>query len=163
MAGKKVTKLVRTLKKKRWKLALAESMTGGLAAHEMAGAMGTSDVFTGSIVCYSPEAKKSALGISQTMIDKYTTESQEVTDALAKNLQRVIRADIYASVTGLASPGGSETKEKPVGTVFFSLKLGRKILRRRKVFSGSPLKIRKKACKELYSFITEKVQISGNK
>lgn len=54
------------------------------------------------------------------MLKKYTAESKEVTDALAKYLRQPIATDIHAAITRLASPGGSETAEKPVGTVFFS-------------------------------------------
>jgi nicotinamide-nucleotide amidase len=62
-------------------------------------------------------------------------------------------ADIHAAITGLASPGGSETKEKPVGTVFLCVYYKNKIYRERKLFRGSPLQVRKKACDALYVMI----------
>src|SRR4051794_28794817 len=109
---------IKQLQEKNLILALAESVTCGLAAHKLSTAPGTSDVLAGSIVCYTPEVKRDLLGVSQKLIDRYTCESMEVTEALAKNLGKLIDADIYAALTGLASPGGSETKDKPVGTIF---------------------------------------------
>jgi nicotinamide-nucleotide amidase len=78
---------------------------------------------------------------------------KEVTERLARNLKSIISADIHAAVTGLASAGGSETKDKPVGTVFFSIVYKGKIRNFRKQFRGTPLEIREKACTTLYELI----------
>lgn len=144
------TQLIHTFREKNLTLALAESMTCGLAAHTLASVRGTADVLMGSIVCYSEEVKTCVLQVSPRMIKKYTAESQQVTDALVAQLRKIIAADVYAAITGLASDGGSETKTKPVGTVFFSVFIHRKRYRIRKKFTGSPLMIRKKACEFLY-------------
>jgi nicotinamide-nucleotide amidase len=82
----------------------------------------------------------------------------EVTEGLAKNLSGLMKANVYAAVTGLASEGGSETKEKPVGTVFFSVVYKRKPYNARKLFRGSPSEIKEKACLELYRLILDVVQ-----
>lgn len=148
---------IRTLKEKQLKLALAESITCGLAAHLLAGVPGTSEVLAGSIVCYSPEVKTGLMGIGESMIRRYSCESMEVTEALAKKLPKLIRADVYAAITGLASGGGSETADKPVGSVFLVVCYKRRIFRQEKVFRGSPLTIRKKACYELYRMILERI------
>jgi nicotinamide-nucleotide amidase len=138
-------------------LALAESITCGMAAEKLATAFGTSDVFHGSIVCYTPEVKKRLLRVPQTIIDKYTTESMQVTELLARHLNKLINAQIYAALTGLASPGGSETKRKPVGTVFICIVHGKKIFKKKFLFKGTPLEIRKKSCLALYELIIEKI------
>ena len=151
--NKTVSVLIKTLKEKELTLALAESMTCGLAAHKLSTCPGTSDVFAGAVVCYTPAVKKNMFSIPQTRIDQYSCESKEITEALAKNLSKNIKADIYAAVTGLASAGGSETKAKPVGSVFFSVMYKNKVHNFRKVFRGSPLEIRTKACLELYQCI----------
>lgn len=146
------------MQEKGMTLALAESMTCGFASHKLNNIKGTSDVFKGSIVCYSPEVKKSLLKVPQKMIDRYTCESQQVTDALAKNLHRIIPADVCAVITGLASPGGSETQSKPVGTVFISVFHEGKLRRLRHRFYGSPLQIKLKACEKLFELILETIQ-----
>jgi nicotinamide-nucleotide amidase len=144
------TQLIHTFREKNLTLALAESMTCGLAAHTLASVRGTADVLMGSIVCYSEDVKTCVLHVSPRMIKKYTAESQQVTDALITQLRKMITSDVYAAITGLASEGGSETKTKPVGTVFFSVFIYGRLHRIRKKFTGSPLMIRKKACEFLY-------------
>ncbi|MDB5228189.1 MAG: hypothetical protein JWN78_2382 [Bacteroidota bacterium] len=149
----KSREFINTLKEKELTVAFAESMTCGLAAHKLSTVKGVSDVLAGSVVCYTPDVKMKLLRVKKDMICKCTCESQEVTDALATNLSKLIKADIYAAVTGLASEGGSETKEKPVGTVFFSVLYKNKIHPLRKLFRGTPSEIKEKACLELYKFI----------
>jgi nicotinamide-nucleotide amidase len=144
---------ITTLRKKKLTLALAESMTCGLAAHKLSNVVGTSDVLKGGITCYTPEIKIKVLGISIKIIEAYTCESQEVTNALAKNLRKLIKADICAAITGLASPGGSETKDKPVGTVFLSFFYKGKVYAQKKILKGTPTEIKRKACRKLYHFI----------
>lgn len=148
-----VNKLIKRLEEEELTMAIAESMTCGLAAHQLSTTPGTAEVFAGSIVCYTPEVKRSLLGVSERKMNTYTCESKEVTEALAKNLTRLIKADLHAAITGLASPGGSETAGKPVGTVFYSVYYKKKMHNERKLFRGTPLEIRKKACKGLYGMI----------
>jgi nicotinamide-nucleotide amidase len=154
---KKINTFINRLKEKELTLALAESMTCGLAAHKLSTTPGTAEVLKGSVVCYTPEVKTGLLDVPEKMIEKYTSESMEVTEALARNLSRVIKADIYAAITGLASPGGSETKDKPVGTVFFCIRYRKKLFKEKKLFRGTPLEIRKKACDALYDLILKKI------
>ncbi|MCW3077698.1 MAG: hypothetical protein JWO32_2307 [Bacteroidetes bacterium] len=148
---------VKTLLEKKLTLALAESMTCGLAAHQLSTCKGTADVFKGSIVCYNEEVKKDLLKVSKNLIRKHTCESAPITESLVKQLSKLIKADIHAAITGLASAGGSETKTKPVGTVFFCIRYKNKIYNIRKVFRGTPLQIRVKACYALYDLILEKI------
>jgi nicotinamide-nucleotide amidase len=150
---KEVTRLIKALQEKDLTLALAESITCGLAANGLSNATGTSEAFKGGVVCYTPEVKHSLLNVSEKLIDKYTCESPEVTAALAKNLSSVIKADVYGALTGLASPGGSESKEKPVGTVFLAVRYKNKLHHERKLFRGAPSEIKKKACIALYNLI----------
>jgi PncC family amidohydrolase len=150
---RKTTQIVQKLQDEGLTLALAESITCGLAAHQLTMVRGTTEVLRGAVVCYHPDVKNEVLGVSQSLIRKHTAESQQVTDALAKNLHRVIKADIYAAITGLAAPGGSETKDKPVGTVFFSVLYGKRMHRERRLFRGTPLEIKRKSCAALYDLL----------
>lgn len=153
--------LVNYLKEHKLTIALAESITCGLATHKLGSISGTSDVLAGSIICYSPEVKTSLLKIKKNFIERHTAESTIVTNELAKQLSKIIKADIHAAITGLASPGGSETKSKPVGTVFFSFLYRRKIYKMEKRFLGSPLEIKEKACDQLFKFITTQLKQNG--
>jgi nicotinamide-nucleotide amidase len=147
--------LAENLKKNNLTIALAESMTCGLAAHTLCNTSSASEFLKGSIVCYDEKVKISLFGISQKIIDKHTAESKKVTDLLANKLSTLIRSDISAAITGLASQGGSETKVKPVGTVFLAVKFKGRIYSTRKVFRGSPLMIKKKSCSYLFLFINK--------
>lgn len=138
-------------------LSLAESMTCGLAAHQLSNSPGTSKMFKGAVVCYSEDVKTRLLKVPASLIKKHTAESMQVTIALARGLNKVIPADICASITGLASADGTESREKPTGTVFFCVLYRKRIYKLRKVFRGTPLQVRKKATKALYDFISRKV------
>jgi nicotinamide-nucleotide amidase len=148
-----VHKLLKTLTEKNLTLAFAESVTCGLAMHELNLTPGTSEVLLGGVVCYNENVKTGLLKVDKKLIQRFTAESQEVTDAMAKNLPQLINADICVAITGLNADGGSENPEKPVGTVFFSLLYKGKLLRERKLFKGSPMTIKEKACKEAYLLI----------
>jgi nicotinamide-nucleotide amidase len=154
---KRISTFIKTLKEKQVTVAFAESVTCGLAAHKLSTCPGTSEVFVGSIVCYTEEVKKKLFGVSSKCIENFTCESMEVTQALAKKLPSLLQADVYAAVTGLASAGGSETYEKPVGTIFFCIYYKQKFYKKIRHFKGSPLTIRKKACIELYRFVLSKL------
>jgi nicotinamide-nucleotide amidase len=99
-------------------IAFAESVTAGKLISEFALIPNCGSVLNGSIVCYDVSVKKSLLGVTDKMIEQYTPESAEVTDQLAIGLRKLIPSDVIVAVTGLAAPGGSETEEKPVGTMF---------------------------------------------
>lgn len=149
--------LVKTLIERGLTVAFAESITCGLAAAQMASYKGVSTVLKGSIACYTPDFKRQVMGVQQCTIDQYTCESMEVTEELAVNLSKLVEADIYAAITGLASAGGSEGPDKPVGTVFICLSYKSKLYKIQKLFRGSPLQIKKKACTALYDFILSEI------
>lgn len=148
-------KLVKALQAKELTIAFAESVTCGIAAHTLSTVKGTMDVLRGSLICYHPTAKIHALSISAELIKKYTAESQQVTDAMAEKLPDLFDADVFTAITGLSSPGGSETKEKPVGTIFIAVNYKGKLYKLKKLFRGSPLMIKEKACKAAYSLVLQ--------
>jgi nicotinamide-nucleotide amidase len=149
-----VRNFIDLLLEKKLTLALAESMTCGLAAHQLSTCKGTSEVLMGSVVTYSENMKIETLGIRRRKIKKYSAESPEVTVAMARKLRKLVNADVYAAVTGLASPGGSETAEKPVGTVFYAVIIRGKLFESRKRFRGTPLQIRQRSVIALYQTIS---------
>ena len=150
--------LANLLKERELTIAFAESMSCGLLSHKLGTVAGTSDVLIGSIVCYQPKAKIKILKVKKSLIKKHTAESQVVTDKLAKGLSKIIKADIHAAITGLSAAGGTETKAKPVGTVFYSFIYKNKLYKLKKRFTGSPLQIKEKACAEFFKFITRKIK-----
>lgn len=161
MIQKKANGLVQYMKTNGLTLVLAESMTCGLAAVKLSSCIGVSNVLLASLVCYTPKAKTQLLQVKQATIRRHTCESAEVTAQMAENLSKLIEADVYAAITGLASADGSETKDKPVGTVFFAIRYKHKTHNFRKVFRGTPLEIKTKAAVELYRLILKLIKQSG--
>lgn len=118
-------------------IAFAESATAGWLCSEFALTEESGKVLKGGIACYDADLKVSLLKVPQRLIDEFTPESMEVTREMAYRLRDLIESDIQVTVTGLTTPGGSETPEKPVGTMFvFVLIRGREACFR-KVFQGS--------------------------
>ena len=150
--------LRKLLKEQKLTLALGESVTCGLAAYKMNSRPGTSEIFKGSVVAYNEDVKKNLLKIDAALIETYSAESQEVTDAMVAGLQNLIKADVYAAITGLAGTGGTESKKKPVGTIFISVLYNGKISRTRKRFYGSPFEVKRKACSLLFSEIAKAIE-----
>ncbi|MDB5117462.1 MAG: CinA domain protein [Mucilaginibacter sp.] len=118
-------------------IAFAESATAGWLCSEFALTEESGKVLKGGIACYDADLKVSLLGIPQGLIDQFTPESMEVTREMAFCLIKIIPSDIQITVTGLTTPGGSETPEKPVGTMFVFALIKEKAISFRKVFKGS--------------------------
>lgn len=150
--------LVKLFNDNKLTISLAESVTCGLASHQLNTVKGTSQVLMGSVVCYNENTKKSLFKVPASMLKKHTAESQQVTDELAKKLNRFFKTDVFAAVTGLAASGGSETKAKPVGTIYFSFIYRGKLFRKRENFIGTPLQIKRKACESLFKFISVEIK-----
>ncbi len=102
------------------KIACAESCTGGLVGEQITAIAGSSDVFNGSCVTYSNEAKQNILGVKSETLASFGAVSEECAREMAEGALRIYDADYAVSTTGIAGPdGGSESK--PVGTVWFGL------------------------------------------
>lgn len=120
-------------------IAFAESATAGRVTAEFSMMENAGKFLKGGIACYDVCLKESILKVPPALIKQYTPESMEVTAAIASGLSKLIAADIHIGITGLPSPGGSETAEKPVGTMFiYGLHDGKTIFSDRIVFSGNP-------------------------
>ena len=118
--------LINLLTRKKLKISVAESCTGGLLASSITSISGASKVFNLSFVTYSNQAKINILKINKNIIKKYGAVSHECCSAMVKNLSRISKAGINVSITGIAGPKGG-TKQKPVGLVYIGVKKGNKI------------------------------------
>jgi nicotinamide-nucleotide amidase len=99
---------------RRWKLGLAESLTGGLAAARVVSVPGASEWFAGSVVAYDSAVKQSVLGVP-----KGPVVSGEAARTMAEGALRALGADVSLSMTGVAGPTSQE--DHPPGTVFLGL------------------------------------------
>ncbi|AEI52250.1 CinA family protein [Runella slithyformis] len=126
------------LKSHHLTIAFAESATAGRLSAEFALDENSGKILIGGLVCYDACVKEEILGIPVPFIEKYTPESAEVTKELAERLKKFMKSDIQVAVTGLTAPGGSETPQKPVGTMFIHLVMKDKSVGIREEFGGSP-------------------------
>ena len=120
-------KIVSLLKKKKIKLAIAESCTGGMLSSAITSVSGSSKVFTLGLVTYSNQAKISILKIPKQIILKNGAVSIQCCLAMVNNLSKISKSKVCISITGIAGPkGGSE--QKPVGLVYIGVKIGKKVI-----------------------------------
>lgn len=103
-------------RKKRLRIATAESCTGGLITGLLTEIPGSSDVVERGFVTYSNEAKADLLGIPFALIEDHGAVSEAVARAMAEGAIQHSIAQLAIAVTGVAGPGGG-TAEKPVGLV----------------------------------------------
>jgi nicotinamide-nucleotide amidase len=129
------------LKEENLKIFFVESATAGRICYEFSLTKEAGKFLKGSLVSYDADLKQDQLQVQRSLIDIYTPESAEVTEALTSGVKTFVPADIYVSVTGLTTPGGSETAEKPVGTMFIHGRYKEKVFTDRSLFPGGPEEI----------------------
>ena len=118
--------LIKLLIRKKIKISVAESCTGGLLASAITSISGASKIFNLGLITYSNQAKIKILKVNKKIIKKYGAVSHECCYAMVNNLSKISKANINASITGIAGPRGG-TKRKPVGLVYIGVKKGGKI------------------------------------
>jgi len=133
-----VENCARQLSQKRLTICFAESATAGGLAYAFSQTEYAGAVLKGGIICYDACLKEDILSVPAGLVDKFTPESAEVTREMALRLADLIPADLSVSVTGLTKPGGSETPEKPVGTMFYAIFYRGKVHERRTFWTGLP-------------------------
>ncbi len=104
------------------RIATAESCTAGLLAARLTDRPGSSAYVIGGVVSYANEAKVELLGVDPGLIAAHGAVSAEVAEAMAAGALQRFDADTAVAITGVAGPGGG-TEEKPVGTVWFCVRL----------------------------------------
>ena len=118
--------LVKLLIRKKIKISIVESCTGGLLASAITSKSGASKIFNLGLITYSNQAKIKILRVNKNIIKRYGAVSHECCYAMVNNLSRISKTNINVSITGIAGPRGG-TKKKPVGLVYIGLKKGDKI------------------------------------
>jgi len=108
------------LRMRGWRLAVAESCTGGLIGHRITNIPGSSTYYLGSIISYAYEAKVRLLGVKWDTLNAHGAVSEEVIGEMASGVRRALAADIGLAVSGIAGPTGG-TADKPVGLTWIGL------------------------------------------
>lgn len=100
-------------------LSTAESISGGLLAEHITSVAGSSRVFRGGMITYSPESKRSWLQVQESTLTSEGTISATCASEMATNVRKLSGSDFGLALTGVAGPDSSEGK--PVGLVFLAL------------------------------------------
>ncbi len=109
----------RYLRERGWRLAIAESCTGGLVSRKITAVPGASDYLDRAFVTYSNRAKTEILGVSEELLRTQGAVSEQVALAMAEGALKNAAVEVSVGITGIAGPTGG-TLEKPVGTVFIA-------------------------------------------
>ncbi len=141
--------LGKRLQRRGWRLATAESCTGGLLGQRLTSVPGASRHFLGSVVAYDNAVKSGVLGVPAPILRRHGAVSAECAEAMALGVKRLTGAEVSLAVTGIAGPGGG-TRAKPVGLVYLALSLPglRRPRVRRFLFPGSREAVRERAAAE---------------
>ena len=131
----KFKKIVSSLKRKKLKIAVAESCTGGMLSSALTSVSGSSKVFTLGLVTYSNQSKNHVLKVPKQIIRKHGAVSMQCCLSMINNSSKISKSNIAVSITGIAGPSGG-TKKKPVGLVFIGIKKGNKTLVRKYLFKN---------------------------
>ena len=128
-------KVVKNLIKKKIKISIAESCTGGLLSSEITSVKGSSKIFNFGIVSYSNQSKINIIKIPLKIIKKYGAVSSQVCLGMLKNTFKILNTDIAVSITGIAGPAGGSIK-KPIGLVFIGIKKKNKTIIKKYIFKN---------------------------
>ena len=120
-------KIISLIRRKKMKLAIAESCTGGMLSSAITSVSGSSKVFTMGLVTYSNQAKTNILKVNQKIMKKYGAVSVQCCLAMVNNLSKISKSKVCVSITGIAGPKGA-SKHKPVGLVYIGIRIGKKVL-----------------------------------
>ena len=136
--------VVRLLERRGWKLAVAESCTGGLIGDRLTNVPGVSAFLLEDVVAYSNDAKSRRLGVDPELIRAHGAVSEACALAMAEGIRRTAGADVGLAVTGIAGPGGG-TPEKPVGLVYVAAACPGRTLVERHQFPGDRMQVKRRA------------------
>jgi nicotinamide-nucleotide amidase len=134
----------RSLLLRGYRMAVAESCTGGLLSYLLTQVPGASRYFWQGFVPYQPEAKISTLGLSPNSIRRQGSVSRAVAISLADRARKLSSVEIGVGLTGLAGPSGG-TEQVPIGTVFVAIRTPIGITSRRLHLEGSRPVIQRQA------------------
>ncbi len=105
---------------KGWKVATAESCTGGYLSHRLTLVPGSSDYYMGSVIAYDNAVKTNLLGVDFRLFDEVGAVSEPVVRVMAENVRKLLNTEVGIAISGIAGPTGG-TEDKPVGTVWIAV------------------------------------------
>lgn len=128
--------IVKTCTERGFRVATAESCTGGLVSGAITAVSGSSSVIELGVCSYSNRIKQLTLGVSEKTLRQHSEYSAECAEEMAQGVRRLADSDFAVSTTGVAGPTGG-TSEHPLGEVYIAVRSRERVHSKRFVFEGS--------------------------
>lgn len=140
-----------------FKIATAESCTGGLIGAYITALSGSSAYYEGGCISYSNEIKHNILNVTRPKEEELEAVCEQTACEMAQGARVVFGADIAVSVTGIAGPtGGSDAK--PAGTVWIGLSYGDKNIAYHNLFKGDRQQVRMQTVKRALELVYDVIK-----
>jgi nicotinamide-nucleotide amidase len=146
--------VISRLSEMKFTISLAESCTGGLAAHNLTNVRGASKIVLLSAVVYTAQAKNEILNVPWDVINEYGTVSVETTKHLLKGLKEKMNSNIEVAYTGVTD---QVLEGKHSGFVIIGIQTENGMRIEEKTFSGDRLLVKKQAVIESFKMILEEL------
>ncbi len=150
-------KVVQELNRNHWKISFCESCTGGMLAAKIVNVSGASEVFSESLITYSNQAKSKYVNVSLKTLKNFGAVSEETVKEMVLGLSTLTKAEVCVAVSGIAGPTGG-TLTKPVGLVYYAIKINDEITIHHSIFKGGREQIRIRACLKILFDIYQKIK-----
>ena len=152
--------LNKVLRKKKIKIAVAESCSGGLISYNLTKLPGSSKYFIMGVICYSNASKIKFLKVKKETLLKYGAVSVETCKQMCKNLLKISKSNIAISITGIAGPDGGSI-QKPIGLVYIGIASEKKIEIKKFLYSKklSRINIQQETLKSTIKLIKDHITI----
>ena len=148
------------LRKKKIKIAVAESCSGGLISYNLTKLPRSSKYFIMGVICYSNASKIKFLKVKKETLLKYGAVSVETCKQMCKNLLKISKSNIAISITGIAGPDGGSI-QKPIGLVYIGIASEKKIEIKKFLYSKklSRINIQQETLKSTIKLIKDHITI----
>lgn len=131
-------------RRRGWRVAVAESCTGGMLGARLTAHGGSSDVVAGGVISYANEVKVGLLGVREEALASLGAVSEEVAREMASGARARLSVDVGVGITGVAGPGGGSAA-KPVGSVWIAVDVAGTVEARLHHFPGDRAEVRFRA------------------
>jgi nicotinamide-nucleotide amidase len=132
------------LRRRGWRLACAESCTGGLLSGALTDVPGSSEWFAGAVVAYANAVKTRLLSVPRAVLLEHGAVSRETVLAMAAGVRSALGAEAGLAVSGIAGPAGG-SPDKPVGLVWLAFDLAGRAEAEEHRFAGGRAEVRRAA------------------
>ncbi len=133
----------RAVRNRGYRLALAESCTGGLVSHLLT-TYPASDYLMGGAVTYANSAKTRMVNVQEDTLRGHGAVSAEVAAEMAEGVRRLCDCEVGLGITGIAGPTGG-TATKPVGLVYWAVSSPAGTVVKDRIFPGDRDEVRRAA------------------